>query len=87
VLTQHCADEEANGIRIVQRYVTEADVKEFMKFTRESEYANLVLPWVCDNAEPDVEQHTWGMIPAPVRLFLKPMMTRKYDAFSRECAV
>ncbi len=87
VLTQHCDDEEQNGIQIVQRYVSEHDVKEFMKFTRDTEYAKLVLPWVCDNAEPGVEDQTWGMIPGPVRLFLKPMMTRKYDAFSRECAV
>ena len=87
VLSQHCDHEETQGIGIVQRYITQADMKEFMKFTREGAQANLVLPWVCDGAEPAVSSQVWGMIPGPVRLFLKPAMTRKYDTFSQECGV
>lgn len=87
VLGQHCAHEEAEGIAIVQQYITEADMKEFMKFNRSGESANFVLPWVCDGADPDVQQSVWGMIPAPVRVFLKPTMTKKYDAFTRDCGI
>jgi hypothetical protein len=87
VLSQHCEHEETQGIGIVQRYITQADMKEFMKFTRDAAQANLVLPWVCDGAEPAVSSQVWGMIPGPVRLFLKPTMTRKYDTFSQECGV
>lgn len=87
VLGQHCAHEEGEGIAIVQQYITEADMKEFMKFNRSGESANFVLPWVCDGADPAVQESVWCMIPAPVRLFLKPTMTKKYDAFTRDCGI
>lgn len=87
VLSAHCAHEEADGMSIVQRYVTEADVKEFMKFTRTGETASLTLPWVCDGADAHVDGQVWGMLPPPVRLFVKPMMTRKYDKFTKACGI
>jgi len=87
VLSQHCEHEETQGIQVVQRYITQEDMKEFMKFNREGEHANFVLPWICDGAQPAVSSQVWGMIPGPVRLFLKPTMTSKYDAFSKECEI
>ncbi len=87
VLGQHCAHEETEGMAIVQQHITEADMKEFTKFNRSGAQSNYVLPWVCDGADPGVEASVWDMIPGPVRVVLKPMMTRKYDAFSRECGI
>ena len=58
-----------------------------MKFTRGAPNSSLILPWMCDGADPAVQASTWGTIPAPVRLFVKPMMTRKYVAFTKECGV
>ena len=87
VLGQRCEHEEREGIAIVQEHITEADLKEFMKFNRSGAQANYVLPWVCDGAEPAVQTSVWGMIPAPVRVFLRPQMTKKYDKFSSECGV
>jgi hemerythrin-like domain-containing protein len=87
VLTGHCAHEERDAVPIVRKYVTEHDLKEFMAFNRAAKDSNLVLPWVCDGATPGEEQSTWGMIPAPVRLFIKPMFTRKYNKFSAACGV
>ena len=52
VLSQHCEHEETQGIQVVQRYITQEDMKEFMKFNREGEHANFVLPWICDGAQP-----------------------------------
>lgn len=87
VLSQHCAHEEAVGMAIVQEYITEADMKEFMKFSRSGAQANYVLPWVCDGADATVEAGVWGMLPGPVRLMVKPMLTRKYVKFSKECGI
>lgn len=87
VLGQHCEHEEREGIAIVQEHITEADMKEFMKFNRSGAQANYVLPWVCDGADEAVQTSVWGMIPAPVRVFLRPQLTKKYDKFSRECGV
>jgi iron-sulfur cluster repair protein YtfE (RIC family) len=87
VLSGHTQHEEREGVPIVQKYLEEDDFKAFMKFSREGEDASLVLPWVSDGATPAEVASTWGMIPAPVRLFVKPMLTRKYAKFTQECGV
>jgi hemerythrin-like domain-containing protein len=87
VLSGHAQHEEGEGVPIVQKYIGEDDFKAFVKFSRNSQDASLVLPWVSDGATPAEEASTWGMIPAPVRLFVKPMLTRKYTKFTQECGV
>lgn len=87
VLKQHCDHEEREGMAIVQKYLTHEQMKAFSAFTRESANSMLVLPWVCDGADSSVADSTWGMLPPPVRLVVKPMMTRKYEKFSESCAV
>lgn len=87
VLTAHCAHEERDGVPIVQKYLSDDNYKAFMKFNRSAPTAALVMPWMCDGAPADIAAQTWGVIPAPVRLFLKPSMTRKYTKFSAECGV
>jgi hemerythrin-like domain-containing protein len=87
VLSGHTQHEEREGVPIVQKYIEEDTFKSFIKFSRDSEDASLVLPWVSDGATPTEVASTWGMIPAPVRLFVKPMLTRKYTKFTRECGV
>ncbi|MEP7192661.1 MAG: hemerythrin domain-containing protein [Actinomycetota bacterium] len=87
VLSGHAQHEEREGVPIVQKYIEEDDFKAFVRFSRDSEDASLVLPWVSDGATPSEVASTWGMIPAPVRLFVKPMLTRKYTKFTRECGV
>ena len=87
VLSGHTQHEEREGIPIVQKYLEEDDFKAFVRFSRDGEDASLVLPWVSDGATPTEVASTWGMIPAPVRLFVKPMLTRKYTKFTQECGV
>jgi len=87
VLSGHTQHEEREGVPIVQKYIEEDDFKAFVKFSRHSEDASLVLPWVSDGATPTEVASTWGMIPAPVRLFVKPMLTRKYTKFTQNCGV
>ena len=87
VLSGHAQHEERDGVPIVQKYIEEDTFKAFVKFSRDSEDASLVLPWVSDGATPTEVASTWGMIPAPVRLFVKPVLTRKYTKFTRECGV
>ena len=87
VLSGHTQHEENEGVPIVQKYFEEDDLKAFVKFSRDSEDASLVLPWVSDGATPAEVASTWAMIPAPVRLFVRPMLTRKYTKFTAECGV
>jgi hypothetical protein len=87
VLSGHTRHEESDGIPIVQKYLEEEDFRAFVTFSREGEDASLALPWVSDGATPAEVSSTWGMIPAPVRLFVKPMLTRRYTKFTQECGV
>lgn len=87
VLSGHTEHEESEGVPIVQKYIEDDDFKAFAHFSREGEDASLVLPWVSDGASPTEVESTWGMIPAPVRLFVKPMLTRKYVKFTKDCGV
>lgn len=87
LLTGHCAHEEDAGMAIVQKYVNQDDVKEFMEFARSGETSSLTLPWVCDGADAEVAAETWGMIPAVPRAMVRPMLTRKYNKFSKACGV
>lgn len=87
ILTGHCAHEERDGIPVVQKYLTRDELKEFMTFARKQPDSDLVLAWICDGATPTEIETTWGMLPGFVRLFVKPMTTRKYNAFTAECGV
>ena len=46
-----------------------------------------MLAWVCDGATPAQIDSTWAMLPGFVRVFVKPMSTRKYAKFTAECGV
>jgi hemerythrin-like domain-containing protein len=87
VLEGHCAHEERDAVPIVQKYVTKEQLKEFMSFTREQKDSIMVLPWVCDGATREQQETTWGMLPGFVRLFVRPMATRKYTNFTAACGV
>jgi iron-sulfur cluster repair protein YtfE (RIC family) len=87
VLSGHTQHEEREGVPIVQKYLGEDDFKAFVKFNRGGEDASLVLPWVSDGATSTEVESTWDMIPAPVRLFVKPVLTRKYTKFTQDCGV
>lgn len=87
VLNNHCAHEERHGVKIIERYITDDDLKQFMKFTRARKDSMMVLAWVCDGATPAQVSSTWSMMPSFVRVFVKPISTRKYRAFTAECGV
>lgn len=86
-LSQHCDHEESAGVPIVQKYLTEENFKGFMQYNRKAPNASLVFPWVCDGADQAVAAQTWGVLPGPVRLIAKPMMSRKYQRFTADCGV
>ncbi len=87
VLQGHCTHEERDAVPVLQKYLTREDMKGFITFTRQQKDSDLVLAWVCDGATPTEVETTWAMLPSFVRLFVKPMTTRKYDRFTQECGV
>lgn len=87
VLDAHCAHEERAGVPIVQKHVTSEDLKEFMTYTRSAPDSMMVLAWACDGATSEQEASTWGMLPPFVRVFVKPLSTRKYRAFTAACGM
>jgi hypothetical protein len=82
VLAAHCAHEEADGERILAEHITADDLKAFNAANRKSEHAMLVFPWIADGGSA-ADQKVFDVLPAPVRLFMKPVMTRKYRAYFR----
>lgn len=86
IVTGHCDHEEQAGAQLATTYVRSADLTEFHKFTRSGQDSAIVLPWVCDGASEADQAKVWGMLPGFVRLFAKPIMTRKYRAWQAEVA-
>ncbi len=82
VLAAHSAHEEADGERILVKYVTDEDMKPFNEANRKAPNAMLVFPWIADGGSP-ADQRVYDVLPGPVRLFLKPVMKRKYKAYFR----
>ena len=80
VVAAHCAHEEADGERILARYITEDDLKEFNQANRKAKHAMLVFPWIADGGSP-ADQQVYNVLSGPVRLFMKPIMKRKYRAY------
>ncbi len=80
VLAAHCAHEEADGQRILERHLNKADLKPFNDFNRQGELSMMVFPWIADGGSP-ADQKVYDVLPRPVRLFLKPVMQRKYRAY------
>lgn len=87
LLATHCSHEEQDGVPIVQKYLTDDDFKAFMKYNRATPDSWLIFPWVCDGADSTAQSQTWGHLPPPVRIIMKPMMTRKYAKFTQKCGV
>lgn len=82
VLAAHCAHEEAEGERILTRYLTKDDLKPFNDFNREGDLSMMVFPWIADGGSA-ADHKVYDVLPGPVRLFLKPVMQRKYRAYFR----
>lgn len=82
VLAAHGAHEEADGERILAKYVTDEDMKPFNAANRKAPNAMLVFPWIADGGSA-ADQRVYEVLPGPVRLFLKPVMKRKYKAYFR----
>jgi hemerythrin-like domain-containing protein len=84
VVRGHCEHEERDGATLVTRYVRSSDLKTFHKFTRSTDDARLVFPWICDGAPQADQVAAWGVLPGFVRVFAKPLMSRKYVSFKAE---
>lgn len=87
VLDGHSAHEERDGVPVIAKYITDEDMKPFHQFNRSNPNGAMVLAWVCDGATQAQADSTWAMMPALVRLFVRPMSNRKYARFSSECGV
>ena len=60
--------------------ITEDDLKEFNQANRKAKHAMLVFPWIADGGSP-ADQQVYNVLSGPVRLFMKPIMKRKYRAY------
>lgn len=76
----HFAHEEADAEALLEKYLSSDDLKPFHEASRQVPNAMLVFPWIADGGSPQ-DQQVFSVLPAPVRLFVKPMMTRKYRAY------
>ncbi|MCB0918652.1 MAG: hemerythrin domain-containing protein [Actinobacteria bacterium] len=84
IVAGHCDHEERDAVPLLEKYVKREDLGDFMKFTRSGPDNMLVFPWVSDGATEADRKAVWGVLPGPVRLFLRPMMNKKYDRFLEE---
>jgi hemerythrin-like domain-containing protein len=87
VLEGHCAHEERDGVPVIEKYITDDDLKPFNEYNRTNPNGTMVLAWVCDGATQQQATSTWGMLPGFVRVFVRPMANRKYARFTAECGV
>jgi hypothetical protein len=82
VLAAHCAHEEADGEKVLAKYVTKDDLKPFNAHNRKGDLSMMVFPWIADGGSAR-DQKVYDVLPGPVRLFLKPVMQRKYKSYFR----
>lgn len=85
LLAGHCLHEEHAGVPIVAKYISQEDFDSFMATSRNRSNADLILAWVCDGAPPEIVSGTWSMLPAPMRVMVRPRANRKYRRFVTEC--
>ncbi len=65
---------------MLDKYLTKDDLKPFHAANRKAPNSMLVFPWVADGGTA-ADQKVYDVLPGPVRLFLKPVMQRKYKAY------
>jgi hypothetical protein len=82
VLAAHCAHEEADGEKVLAKYVTKDDLKPFNAHNRKGDLSMMVFPWIADGGSAR-DQKVYDVLPGPVRIFLKPVMQRKYKSYFR----
>lgn len=80
LMAAHFAHEEATGEPILEQYLTAEDLKVFNEANKKSPHAMMVFPWIADGGT-DEDQKVYDVLPGPVRLFLKPVMQRKYAGY------
>jgi Hemerythrin HHE cation binding domain len=76
----HFAHEEADAEGLLVKYLSKDDLEAFHEASRKVPNSMLVFPWIADGGSP-ADQQVFDVLPGPVRLFVKPMMKRKYKAF------
>lgn len=76
----HFAHEEADAEGLLVKYLSKEDLEAFHEASRKVPNSMLVFPWIADGGSP-ADQHVFDVLPGPVRLFVKPMMKRKYKAY------
>ena len=76
----HFAHEESAAEPLLSKYLTKQDLEPFHKASRAVPNAMLVFPWIADGGTA-ADQKVYDVLPGPVRLFVKPMMQRKYKAY------
>lgn len=79
LVAAHFAHEEADAEALLEKYLTSDDLKAFHEASRQVPNAMLVFPWIADGGSAQ-DQQVFSVLPRPVRLFVKPMMMRKYKA-------
>ncbi|MDP4014581.1 MAG: hemerythrin domain-containing protein [Candidatus Nanopelagicales bacterium] len=82
----HAAHEERDATKILRKYLTEKDLREYRKFSSAHECGRLLLPWMSDGASPADQATVWRAVPFFARWFVRPIRTRRYRALSRSFA-
>lgn len=80
LMSAHFAHEEAQGEQVLVAHLTPEDLKPFNEANKKSPNAMMVFPWIADGGTA-ADEKVYDVLPGPVRLFVKPMMQRKYRAF------
>lgn len=77
LVAAHFAHEEKEGEPILAAHLQPDDLKPFNEANKQSPNAMIVFPWIADGGTP-ADQRVYDVLPGPVRIFLKPLMQRKY---------
>lgn len=76
----HFAHEEADAEGLLVKYLSKEDLQPFHDASRKGPNSMLVFPWIADGGSP-ADKQVFEVLPGPVRLFVRPMMNRKYKAY------
>jgi hemerythrin-like domain-containing protein len=80
-LTEHMAHEERSALPLVEAHLGRAGWARFGAHVRRTQglrSAATFLPWLLDEASPDVRRRVLGLLPAPVRLIYRAVWEPRY---------
>ncbi|MBR7829821.1 hemerythrin domain-containing protein [Actinospica sp. MGRD01-02] len=80
-LGEHMAHEEAAALPLIEAHLTKAEWNEFPKHSRKINSLGRgleFLPWMLDEADPELHRSAMRILPAPARVIYRRVMLPRY---------